>query len=105
MMEEYRGAPAGGGPPCGGAGRRALRDRPLRDAYKTWAAELGLNQAVKFLETTLGEEKKTDEHSPSSRRVGSTSTRRRRDGKIEGHSHNVRIVAASAVSICSVYRA
>jgi len=28
---------------------------------KTWAAELGLNQAVKLLETTLGEEKKTDE--------------------------------------------
>ena len=25
------------------------------------AAELGLNQAVKLLETTLGEEKKTDE--------------------------------------------
>jgi ferritin-like metal-binding protein YciE len=28
---------------------------------KTWPAELGLNQAVKLLETTLGEEKKTDE--------------------------------------------
>jgi ferritin-like metal-binding protein YciE len=28
---------------------------------KTWAAELGLNQAVKFLEKTLAEEKKTDE--------------------------------------------
>jgi len=28
---------------------------------KTWAAELGLNQAVKLLETTLSEEKKTDE--------------------------------------------
>ena len=26
-----------------------------------WAAELGLNQAAKLLETTLGEEKKTDE--------------------------------------------
>ena len=28
---------------------------------KTWAQELGLNQAVKLLETTLSEEKKTDE--------------------------------------------
>ena len=28
---------------------------------KTWAGELGLNEAVKLLETTLGEEKKTDE--------------------------------------------
>jgi hypothetical protein len=38
----------------------------------------------------------------------STSTRRWCDaktgGRIEGHSHRVRIVAASAVSICSVYR-
>ena len=28
---------------------------------KTWAGELGLNEAVKLLEVTLGEEKKTDE--------------------------------------------
>jgi ferritin-like metal-binding protein YciE len=28
---------------------------------KTWAAELGLDQAVELLETTLAEEKKTDE--------------------------------------------
>jgi ferritin-like metal-binding protein YciE len=28
---------------------------------KTWAEELGLNQAVKLLDTTLSEEKKTDE--------------------------------------------
>ena len=28
---------------------------------KTWAAELGLNQAMKLLEATLAEEKKTDE--------------------------------------------
>ena len=28
---------------------------------KTWAAELGLDQAVRFLESTLAEEKKTDE--------------------------------------------
>ena len=28
---------------------------------KTWAGELGLNEAVKLLEMTLGEEKKTDE--------------------------------------------
>jgi ferritin-like metal-binding protein YciE len=30
-------------------------------SLKTWAAELGLNQAVKLLEKTLAEEKKTDE--------------------------------------------
>jgi ferritin-like metal-binding protein YciE len=28
---------------------------------KTWASELGLNQAVKLLDATLAEEKKTDE--------------------------------------------
>jgi ferritin-like metal-binding protein YciE len=28
---------------------------------KTWAGELGLNEAVRLLEMTLGEEKKTDE--------------------------------------------
>jgi ferritin-like metal-binding protein YciE len=28
---------------------------------KTWAAELGLDQAMKLLETTLAEEKKTDD--------------------------------------------
>jgi ferritin-like metal-binding protein YciE len=28
---------------------------------KTWAQELGLNQSVKLLQATLGEEKKTDE--------------------------------------------
>ena len=28
---------------------------------KTWAGELGLNESVQLLETTLGEEKKTDE--------------------------------------------
>ena len=28
---------------------------------KTWAGELGLNEAVKLLEMTLAEEKKTDE--------------------------------------------
>ena len=28
---------------------------------KTWATELGLKQAVKLLETTLAEEKNTDE--------------------------------------------
>jgi hypothetical protein len=42
-------------------------------------------------------------------RTVATGTRRRRDadagGWIEGHSHRVRIVTASAVSICSVYRA
>ena len=32
---------------------------PLR--HSTWAAELGLNQAKKLLETTLAEEKKTDD--------------------------------------------
>ena len=31
---------------------------------KTWAGELGLNEAVKLLEMTLAEEKKTDEALP-----------------------------------------
>jgi hypothetical protein len=74
------------------------------------AAQLGLNQAVKLLETTLGEEKKDRRNVHQARsEQGSTGTRRRRDadagGGIEGHPHRVRIVTASAASICSVYRA
>jgi ferritin-like metal-binding protein YciE len=41
--------------------RRSSITRSPATGHKTWAAELGLNQAVKLLETTLGEEKKTDE--------------------------------------------
>jgi ferritin-like metal-binding protein YciE len=33
----------------------------LRGTLKTWAAELGLKQAMQLLEATLAEEKKTDE--------------------------------------------
>jgi ferritin-like metal-binding protein YciE len=40
--------------------------RPVREiarygTLKTWAGELGHNQAVKLLEQTLSEEKRTDE--------------------------------------------
>ena len=58
VMKEFKSARPGRRPPRGSAGGRAFRGRPLRE---TWAAELGLNQAVKLLGTTLGEEKKTDE--------------------------------------------
>ena len=37
---------------------RALRDFPF---LKTWAGELGMDKAVKLLDATLAEEKKTDE--------------------------------------------
>ena len=47
-------------PPGRSAGRRALRDRPLRHTQNV-GRELGLNEAVKLLEMTLVEEKKTDE--------------------------------------------
>jgi ferritin-like metal-binding protein YciE len=47
VMKEFKGAPA--------------LDARLLAALKTWAAEIGLNQAVGLLESTLAEEKKTDE--------------------------------------------
>jgi ferritin-like metal-binding protein YciE len=53
IMKEFKGAPA----LDAGEHYEIARYGTL----KTWATELGLNQAVKLLETTLAEEKKTDE--------------------------------------------
>jgi ferritin-like metal-binding protein YciE len=60
-MKEFKGAPA--------LDASFLAAAPVGRAYeiarygtqKTWAAELGMDQAVKPLEVTLVEEKKTDE--------------------------------------------
>jgi Domain of unknown function (DUF892) len=63
---------------------------------------LGLNEAVKLLDMTLGEEKKTDETLTKLAETRSTSTHRRRDGeRIEGRPR-ARITAAS--SACRALR-
>ena len=61
---DHEGVQGHAGARCGPArrraGGRALRDFPLRHAARTWAEELGHAQAVKLLDATLAEEKKTD---------------------------------------------
>ena len=47
--------------PRGSAGGREHYEIARYGTLKTWAAELGLDEAVKLLESTLAEEKKTDE--------------------------------------------
>ena len=61
VMKEFKGAPPGRRSPRGGPGGREHYEIARYGTLKTWAAELGLNQAMKLLETTLAEEKKTDE--------------------------------------------
>jgi hypothetical protein len=68
----------------------AISDPGLRLRVGPAWKRLGLSQAVKLLEATLAEEKKTDETT-------------QRTEEEEGHSHRAKIVAAS-VSICSVNR-
>jgi ferritin-like metal-binding protein YciE len=60
VMKEFKGAPLDAGLL---AAAQAVEHYEIAryGTLKTWAAELGLNQAVRLLETTLGEEKKTDE--------------------------------------------
>ena len=59
VMKEFKGAPA----LDAGLLAQAVEYYEISryGTLKTWAAELGLNQAMKLLETTLAEEKKTDE--------------------------------------------
>ena len=61
IVKEFKGVPAlDAGLP---AAAQAVEHYEIAryGTLKTWAAELGLNQAVKLLEQTLSEEKKTDE--------------------------------------------
>ena len=61
VMKEFKGAPALDAGLLAAAQAVEHYEIARYGTLKTWAAELGLSQAVKLLETTLGEEKKTDE--------------------------------------------
>ena len=61
VTKEFKGAPALDAGLLAAAQAVEHYEIARYGTLKTWAAELGLNQAVKLLETTLGEEKKTDE--------------------------------------------
>jgi ferritin-like metal-binding protein YciE len=61
VMKEFKGAPALDAGLLAAAQAVEHYEIARYGTLKTWAAELGLDQAVKLLEATLAEEKKTDE--------------------------------------------
>ncbi len=61
IIKEFKGAPALDAGLLAAAQAVEHYEIARYGTLKTWAAELGLNQAVKLLEKTLAEEKKTDE--------------------------------------------
>jgi ferritin-like metal-binding protein YciE len=61
VMKEFKGAPALDAGLLAAAQAVEHYEIARYGTLKTWARELGLNDAVKLLETTLSEEKKTDE--------------------------------------------
>ena len=61
VAKEFKGAPALDAGLLAAAQAVEHYEIARYGTLKTWAAELGLNEAVKLLETTLAEEKKTDE--------------------------------------------
>ena len=61
IMQEYKGSPALDAGLLAAAQAVEHYEIARYGTLKTWAAELGLNQAAELLETTLSEEKKTDE--------------------------------------------
>lgn len=61
VMKEFKGAPALDAGLLAAAQAVEHYEIARYGTLKTWATELGLNQAVRLLETTLDEEKKTDE--------------------------------------------
>jgi ferritin-like metal-binding protein YciE len=61
IMKEFKGAPALDAGLLAAAQAVEHYEIARYGTLKTWAAELGMNQAVKLLEATLAEEKKTDE--------------------------------------------
>jgi ferritin-like metal-binding protein YciE len=61
IMKEFKGAPALDAGLLAAAQAVEHYEIARYGTLKTWAAELGLDQAVKLLEATLAEEKKTDE--------------------------------------------
>ena len=61
VMKEFKGAPALDAGLLAAAQAVEHYEIARYGTLKTWATELGLSEAVGLLETTLGEEKKTDE--------------------------------------------
>ena len=61
VMKEFKGAPSLDAGLLAAAQAVEHYEIARYGTLKTWASELGLSQAVGLLETTLGEEKKTDE--------------------------------------------
>lgn len=61
IMKEFKGTPALDAGLLAAAQAVEHYEIARYGTLKTWAAELGLNQAVNLLEQTLREEKKTDE--------------------------------------------
>jgi ferritin-like metal-binding protein YciE len=60
IMKEYKGSPAIDAGLLAGAQAVEHYEISRYGTLKTWASELGLNDAVKLLDATLQEEKKTD---------------------------------------------
>jgi ferritin-like metal-binding protein YciE len=61
IMKEYKGSPALDAGLLSAAQAVEHYEISRYGTLITWAGELGLNQAVRLLEQTLNEEKKTDE--------------------------------------------
>jgi ferritin-like metal-binding protein YciE len=61
IMKEFKGAPALDAGLLAAAQAVEHYEIARYGTLKTWAAELGMNQAVELLQATLAEEKKTDE--------------------------------------------
>src|ERR1700692_2084352 len=61
IMKEYKGMPALDAGLLAAAQAVEHYDISRYGTLKTWASELGLNQAVKLLDATLSEEKKTND--------------------------------------------
>ncbi|MBW8908982.1 ferritin-like domain-containing protein [Mesorhizobium sp. RCC_202] len=60
IMEEYKGSPALDAGLLAAAQAVEHYEISRYGTLRTWAAELGLNEAVNLLDKTLGEEKETD---------------------------------------------
>jgi ferritin-like metal-binding protein YciE len=60
IMKEYKGSPAIDAGLLAGAQAVEHYEISRYGTLKTWASELGMNDAVKLLDATLQEEKKTD---------------------------------------------
>lgn len=61
LLKEFKGAPALDAGLLAAAQAVEHYEIARYGTLKTWATELGLEQSVKLLDATLGEEKKTDE--------------------------------------------